>query len=104
MFCRHGDKGQNVLHLQIRLRECGFDPGALDGTYGDATAAALKAHEESRGVTGADGKAYSARQMFRLDVTFAERFGPKATPSTGDGVTMAQVLAELTRRLSGQQG
>jgi peptidoglycan hydrolase-like protein with peptidoglycan-binding domain len=40
-------KGPDVLKVQERLRAWGFSPGALDGEYGPATAAAVRAFQKA---------------------------------------------------------
>lgn len=82
MFCAHGDRGKNVEALQRQLRELGHDPGALDGVYGDKTAAALAA---ARG-TG-DGREYGPvsyvqllTQLTRMDAGVPGPQGPKGDP------------------------
>jgi len=44
-----GDRGEAVRDLQLQLRAAGFDPGDIDGVFGEATRSALedfqKAHE-----------------------------------------------------------
>ncbi len=35
-------RGDDVLYLQLRLKELGFNPGPLDGIYGPATQSAIK--------------------------------------------------------------
>ena len=60
MFCNYGDKGENVVALQMQLLQ--LDPNALpqfgpDAGYGDETAAAV-----SRLVTGGPGKVYQGKE------------------------------------------
>ncbi len=47
-------RGAEVLELQKRLRKHGFDPGMLDGIFGPAVEAAVKAFQKSEGLL-ADG-------------------------------------------------
>lgn len=47
-------RGDDVLAVQARLIELGFEPGKADGVYGPLTAAAVKAFQGSRGIE-ADG-------------------------------------------------
>ncbi|WP_162959245.1 peptidoglycan-binding domain-containing protein [Micromonospora tulbaghiae] len=101
MFCKHGDRGENVRALQYALHNIGFPPGTIDGTYGDATAAALKKAEASIGVTS-DGKTYDADSYTRIQALFVKRFsagerGPKGDPG---GLTMDQVATELAARIT----
>jgi len=51
-----GATGAKVKELQQRLKEKGFNPGALDGTFGPGTKAALIAFQKSKGLQ-ADGVA-----------------------------------------------
>jgi peptidoglycan hydrolase-like protein with peptidoglycan-binding domain len=46
---RPGDEGEDIAQLQTALTRLGFDPGAVDGVYGPATEAAVKAFYESHG-------------------------------------------------------
>lgn len=47
---RRGSSGQEVEDLQRRLRDAGFSPGAVDGRYGPATEAAVRAFQASEGL------------------------------------------------------
>ncbi len=49
-----GAVGQDVVYLQWRLRQLGFDPGRADGVFGDQTAQMVAAWQNYRGlkVTG----------------------------------------------------
>lgn len=44
---RFGDRGQDVLELQLKLRQAGFDPGAVDGIYGSQTQDAVEQFQEA---------------------------------------------------------
>ena len=55
---RRGSRGVSVRALQAFLADQGFDTGKLDGIFGKRTSAALKAFQESNGLTR-DGKAGS---------------------------------------------
>ena len=84
MFCKHGDRGENVRALQFALHNIGFPVGTIDGIYGDGTAAALKKLEASIGVTS-DGRTYDADSYIRVQSLFVKRFsaaqqGPKGDP------------------------
>lgn len=52
---KRGNHGPQVLHMQQLLKANGFDPGALDGQFGDKTVAALKDFQRAAGI-GADGE------------------------------------------------
>lgn len=49
MTCQHGDRGDAVEVLQIELKELGFEPGAVDGIFGNQTRRALRAFYRSKG-------------------------------------------------------
>jgi len=44
---RFGDRGQDVLELQLKLRQAGFDPGPVDGIYGSQTQDAVEQFQEA---------------------------------------------------------
>lgn len=73
MFCKHGDRGQNVKYLQYRLHNLGFPLGAVDGIWGDATTGALKKAMAALGVTD-DGLTYGPEEMIRLDVLWGRKY------------------------------
>src|SRR5690606_10169784 len=47
---RRGDRGTAVWDLQNLLKYTGFDPGAIDGVFGPATEAAVKAAQKAFGL------------------------------------------------------
>jgi peptidoglycan L-alanyl-D-glutamate endopeptidase CwlK len=51
---KEGSSGPEVVRLQQRLKDKGFDPGALDGKFGPGTEAALIGFQKSEGMA-ADG-------------------------------------------------
>lgn len=51
---KEGSKGKDVRELQKRLKQLGFNPGAIDGEFGPATGAAVIALQRSEGLL-ADG-------------------------------------------------
>jgi putative chitinase len=50
-----GSKGADVLALQQRLKDLGFDPNGVDGNFGAGTEAAVRAFQKAKGL-GIDGK------------------------------------------------
>jgi len=54
--------GQDVLDVQTKLDKAGYEPGALDGVYGTATAGAVRAFQRDHGleVDGVVGPATQA--------------------------------------------
>ena len=51
---KQGSSGPDVINLQKRLKDLGFDPGEPDGRFGPATTAAVIAFQQSQGLS-ADG-------------------------------------------------
>ena len=51
---RRGSSGPDVLTLQTTLKQLGFDPNGVDGTFGPGTEAAVIAFQKAKGLT-ADG-------------------------------------------------
>ena len=47
---RFGSSGLDVIRLQKRLAEKGFDPGDIDGDFGDNTKGAVVAFQRARGL------------------------------------------------------
>ncbi|HJZ83039.1 MAG TPA: peptidoglycan-binding protein, partial [Pyrinomonadaceae bacterium] len=52
---QRGSSGPDVLALQQRLKDLGFDPKGVDGNFGPGTDAAVRAFQQSQGL-GVDGK------------------------------------------------
>ncbi len=83
---RIGDEGEDVLQLQLALKRLGFEPGELDGVYGDETEDAVVAFYESRGYeplepTDAQREVYTAaRDSYNASKDFVER-----RPAVGAG-------------------
>jgi hypothetical protein len=47
---KFGSTGRKVIELQQRLRDKGFNPGAIDGDFGENTESAVKAFQRSVGL------------------------------------------------------
>lgn len=52
---KRGSTGPEVTALQQRLQQLGFDPNGIDGIFGPGTDAAVRAFQQSKGLT-VDGK------------------------------------------------
>lgn len=80
---RKGDRGAYVKTLQSWLHKAGFNPGAIDGTYGANTEKAVKEFQKKVGIT-ADGIAgkqtYNALQSYLRTQTSTS----KSTSSTSN--------------------
>ena len=74
---REGSKGKDVRKLQKRLKQLGFNPGAIDGDFGPATEAAVIALQRSEGLL-ADG-IVGPRTARILDLD-AKKKGKKENP------------------------
>jgi putative chitinase len=88
---KEGSTGSDVIRLQDKLREAGFDPGLSDGDFGPATEAAVIAFQKSEGLL-ADGIA-GPRTLSALGL--AEDTGlPSAIP--GVSVTIVAKMFPFT--------
>ena len=47
---KYGDRGVNVLHLQIRLTAMGYSVGKIDGIFGIKTLEAVKVFQIEKGL------------------------------------------------------
>lgn len=79
-----GSKGTVVKNLQQKLKEVGFNPGAIDGDFGPAVQAALIAFQKSKGIL-ADGIA-GPRTLGALGLVKNSKL-----PSVVDNVTATMV-------------
>lgn len=85
LFCNKGQQGENVRALQVRLKNLGFNPGAIDGDYGNGTTVALKAAcLAANPTTTASGEAYDAYTMFYVDMLMAKKYGGFMPGTKGD--------------------
>ena len=89
-----GDKGDAVVALQEKLKQYGFLTGKADGSYGKATASAVKRFQEhllSQNVNPelgieASGEATSATQALLFDPDYSSYIADIAPGDTGDEV------------------
>jgi len=79
MILRPGDKGVDVEMLQLKLKAAGFDPGAVDGSYGKRTSAAVLAFQEERPDIDDDGIA-GPHTLGALDMAIAKIKADAAQP------------------------
>jgi peptidoglycan L-alanyl-D-glutamate endopeptidase CwlK len=82
-----GDTGPDVIALQQALLAANFNPGAIDGSFGNGTEAALLAYQQSEGLNP-DGVAGPAVQN-ALGLNFAA-----ALPSSIADVTV-QIVSQM---------
>jgi putative chitinase len=77
---QRGSKGPDVLALQQRLKDRGFDPNGVDGNFGPGTEAAVRAFQQAKGLA-VDGKV-GPNTSAALQVGSAG--GGEASGGTGD--------------------
>lgn len=81
--CEEGDSGTDVVKIQQALEYLGYYDGAIDGDYGQATVAAVKAFQSKRGMK-ADGIAGES--------TIRVLFGENAASSSSSSKYKTEVL------------
>lgn len=107
---KKGSTGPEVKAMQARLKELGFDPGSIDGRFGQATATALIAFQQSRGLQAngtAGPQTISALQpnagtnagAARSTGTVGGSGGAAATTATGAGSAVAGVTVEIAAKM-----
>ena len=84
---KQGSSGPEVTALQTKLKQLGFDPGAVDGNFGPGTKAALVAFQKSKGLQ-AEGIS-GPQTMGALQSGAATGTGTSTSTSTGGGVGAA---------------
>lgn len=82
-----GSRGSSVRDLQQQLRSAGFNPGSVDGSFGQRTAAAVRDFQRARGLE-VDGKVGTqtmrALQRDGFDTAPAARTEPSRGTSGGN--------------------
>ncbi len=75
-----GDKNEDILKMQQRLKDLGYFSAEPTGYYGDATLAAVMAFQQNNGLT-ADGKAgKQTRSILYSDSAVAAQTSPAPAP------------------------
>ncbi|MBQ3705217.1 MAG: peptidoglycan-binding protein [Clostridia bacterium] len=105
-----GSEGNAVRALQKRLKELGYLSGTVDGSYGAATEAAVRAFQQRNGLTS-DGKAGTAtlNKLYGSDAvsaTASQANGEAASDSLRPGDTGQEVrkLQQALKRLGYYSG
>lgn len=106
MNLRVGSSGQNVLTLQQKLRDAGFNPGPLDGDFGPLTDRAVRDFQRARGldVDGVAGPATAGAlglSGFDAPPPRVDGTSPPVAPPNGSGTRTTQ---EFLWNALGQQG
>ena len=85
-----GSRGSSVRDLQQQLRSAGFNPGSVDGSFGQRTSAAVRDFQRARGLE-VDGKVGTqtmmALQRDGFDTAPAARTQPAARGTSGGNLT-----------------
>lgn len=90
-----GSRGTQVTQLQTMLKQLGFYSSTIDGKYGRGTETAVKAYQQSRGLT-ADGKA-GLQTRARLEAeTGASSAGASSSASTSTTVSSGTLIRGST--------
>ena len=89
-----GSSGPDVLTLQSTLKQLGFDPKGVDGTFGPGTEAAVIAFQTSKGLTadGIVGPNTMAALQSGAAVAGANVSGTTTGASAGTGTTTATTV------------
>src|SRR5947207_10084097 len=107
---KQGSSGPDVKDLQQKLKDIGFDPNGVDGSFGPGTKAAVIAFQQSKGLQ-ADGIAgpatMPALQAASSGVTSAggevsggsaeasSAAGPAAAPAAAPGLNLAGLAGKV---------
>ena len=78
MPLQKGDRGLSVLYMQTQLKKEGYDPGKLDGIYGENTIKAVAEYQKAIGYIPAEKEVpgeYASRELLE------KLLGPKETPT-----------------------
>ncbi|MFV2094814.1 hypothetical protein ACFHW1_04895 [Micromonospora sp. LOL_014] len=73
MLVRQGQKSEMVAYWQRVVRDCGHDPGPIDGDYGPKTAAAVNAHRAKHKQSPASS--ITGWQAWQLHTELARKHG-----------------------------
>lgn len=106
MTLRIGSSGQNVLTLQRKLRDAGFDPGPLDGDFGSQTQRAVRSFQTARGldidgIVGPHTAGALGLSGFDAPPPRVDGRSPVVAPPNGTGTGTTQ---EFLWHALGQQG
>ena len=95
---RYGSRGPDVRRLQSLLKDAGFDPGAIDGIFGNKTQNAVIAFQKSKNLTP-DG-IVGVRTWTALGVNCGTPSPPSTCPSGSTAYTIksGDTLYNLARR------
>lgn len=88
MVLNRGDKGADVEHLQNKLKAAGYDPGVVDGDYGDKTVAAVLAFQMDYPDLEDDGEA-GPQTLHKLDTVIAKNQAVPGGPQLVSGSNQA---------------
>ena len=86
----YGARGDTVKKIQSRLKQWGYYKGSVDGVFGSATLAAVKAFQRKNGLT-ADGIVGPATAA-AMGITLSGTGGGSSSAATGDVYLLARVI------------
>ncbi len=91
---KKGSSGENVFWLQSKLKEWGYYPGTVTGTYLDGTAKAVMAFQKENGIR-ADGTAskYTLEKIYERVIEENATPAPTETPTLSPTMTPAPTLS-----------
>ena len=78
MPLQKGDRGLSVLYMQTQLKKEGYDPGKLDGIYGENTVKAVAEYQKAIGYVPAEKEVpgeYASHDLLE------KLLGPEETPT-----------------------
>ncbi len=87
---REGERGEHVIELQLLLKFTGYDPGPVDGIFGELTAAAVKAFEREEGLLIPSG--YLSAPLYetlRVSLRLAIEVPRVSTPASEEELRLA---------------
>jgi LAS superfamily LD-carboxypeptidase LdcB len=90
-----GSRGAAVVTLQQKLKAAGFNPGAADGVFGNQTLSAVKAFQQSRGLS-ADG-VVGPKTWDKLGIKVS---GTPSTPAPGGGRAITGYVNGVPRQIT----
>lgn len=89
----HGDKGDNVVRLQEKLKEFGYYSGKINGKYDTVTEKAVKLFQKNNGLT-VNGTATQDFQVFLFSSTQDDLIIPSASPTLTPKPTIDPAVAD----------
>lgn len=94
---KRGSTGETVTQIQQTLKDQGFYSGAVDGVYGSSTEQAVRAFQQSYGLT-ADGKAGDETlEAMGIQAQQSQSGGSATNSGSGDVALLARLISAEAR-------